>query len=158
MLRLLPLVFLFLLAGCASTGPQSGQILTLASSTQLPGAEIKEYAPAETWRQLSGLEIERYVEFRIKLRDDGSVQVGAVHAAYPDHAWDDIARRFAGNAVINASPNSDSKLEPRGELYVIFFKPYSDERPVLVYGYEVGRYPATGSDSHRPQYFRLLSY
>jgi hypothetical protein len=154
-----PLLALVMLTACSTTGPAPGApAVTLAGSRELPGMEIKAYVPPESWEQLGGLEIERYVEFRIQLSDDGSVTVHSVRSAYPDHAWDDIARRFAQNASINASPNSDSKLIPRGELYVIFFKPYADQRPVLVYGYEVGRAPQSAGEVMRPQYFRLTSY
>jgi hypothetical protein len=163
------------LCGCSSAdSAANGSVYSLASARMLPGAEIKEYVSEDLWQQIGNLEIDRCVGMHAEVRTDGSVIVGGVFTAFPSHDWDEIARGFGRKVQINATAQLGTWLRPRAEIYVIFFKPVGNQRPVVTYGYQTDADPPRGEGNtmtgrhlnnasaaewvRRPQYFRLGEY
>lgn len=172
---LLVLVVLAGLTGCESRAAEQGRIPTLSTSKELPGTEIKEYITHETWQQLSGMPIERYVGIYATIKPDGSLALANVFAAYPDHTWDNAARNFGKGVLLNYTSLVGTQLPPRAEVYVIFFEEVGGERPVAIYSYQTDTDPSRGEGNtfsgkrindegrfqewaRRPQNFQLTVY
>ena len=135
----------FFLLGCALA--VRAETMTLAGNQRLPADDIREFISPPDWAYLCSRRISRFVALRAEIRSDTTVRPGRVFRAYPDAAWNDIARQFAARALLNYSPTIGSQLSPQADVYVVFFEPEpSGDGFVLVYAQEVGwiRRPSGG--------------
>ena len=155
----LALALLVIDLGPGCTAPLArvpGSRLTLADNPSLPGAQIARLLPPGQWRRLRELDYLAYVIMDAGIRPDGSVQLGRITARFPDAAWDALATSFAQDVVLRAS-SLGSRLEPRAEISVIFYKPVLDGRMVLIFGRQLD-VPDPGNGDQRAMYLFTAHY
>ena len=122
------------ISGCAAperTATQSGR--TLAGNPRFPqGAMEKFFTPAK-WSKIRDLEYAGYVVLEAQIRSDSSVVLGREIESYPDASWDQLARTLGQQARLHPT-TTGTHLEPKAEIFVVFFSRSLDGSLALVFG------------------------
>ncbi len=125
---------LFAFSGCVSPERTAAQDKpTLAGNPRLPQGDMEKFFTAAKWLKIRDMEYAGYVILEAQIRSDGSVVLGRETESYPDTSRNLPARALGQQARLHAA-TTGTHLEPKAEIFVVFFSPSVDGRLALVFG------------------------
>jgi hypothetical protein len=125
---------LFSISGCVSPDRIALPAKpTLAGNPRFPQGDMEKLFTAAKWLKIRDMEYAGYVILEAQIRSDGSVVLGRETETYPDASRNLLARALGQQARLK--PNTTgTHLEPKAEIFVVFFSPSVDGRLALVFG------------------------
>ena len=126
-------VFIMCVTGCATRDEvRAVRPSTLAGDPRFPARDIEGMFTPAQWRKLRDLEYVACVRLEAQIRADGSVSLDKVLEIFPDASWFELARGYLGAVELRAA-SVGSRLSPRAEIYVVFFKRALDGNLALIF-------------------------
>jgi len=110
---------------------------TLAADARFPRGEMARFFSPEKWSRLREIEYAGYVIMEAQIRPDGSVVLGRETESYPDASWNLLARALGQQARLLPAMGA-SHLDPKAEIYVVFFPSGWDGNLALIFGRQAG--------------------
>lgn len=120
--------------GCSSAGPAAtSSVHTLAGNPRFPTDDMARFFTAEKWQKLREMEYTGYVVMDARILSDGSVALGREIASYPDASWSLLAHALGQRARLHPT-TVGTHVDPKAEIYVIFFSRSLDGNLALIFG------------------------
>jgi hypothetical protein len=124
----------FSLFGCSSTERTAARREpTLAGNPRFPQRDMEKFFTATKWLKIRDMEYAGYVVLEAHIRSDGSVMLGREIESYPDASWNQLARALGQKVRLNPT-TTGTYLEPKAEIFVVFFSRSLDGSLALVFG------------------------
>ncbi len=129
---------------------------SLKGNDNIPHREIMAFYPVEAWKMIKDTPYSGYVIVHGQVNKKSEFLPGKVTECYPDDSKNKLALKMAGNVKLS-SATVGTRINPKADVYVIFYDGNNDDRTAIVFG-KRSKSANVAMNSQRSRYMSLFSY